>query len=111
MIVGTKISRSSPGCGAEPSVSVCIQLIATRKLTTSSPEMMPMKMDSTRKSRSSRVGAIFSMSICDICSGSTAGIVSGRDAVPVASFACAPVSAVLMCSVCSCYPLLLRTMP
>src|SRR5271154_941919 len=37
---------------------ILIHSMTTRKQTTSKPEMIPMKIDSTRKSRSSRVGAI-----------------------------------------------------
>ena len=55
--MGTKNSRNCPGCGDDPSVSTWIQLMATRKHTTSKPEMMPIKIERTRKSRSSRFGA------------------------------------------------------
>ena len=52
-----KTAVSCPGRGDDPSVSTWIQLIATRKQTTSRPEMTPMKIERTRKSRSSRLGA------------------------------------------------------
>src|SRR5665213_3742099 len=54
--VGTTSSLTCRGPGDDPSKSTLSQSIAMRKDTTSSPEMMPIKMDSRRKIRSSRPG-------------------------------------------------------
>ncbi len=58
---GATSSRYWPPWGADPKLSRRIQSIAMRKATTSVPEITPMKMERTRKSLSSRVGAILSM--------------------------------------------------
>src|SRR6185437_301920 len=54
-----------PRSGADPSNSTCSQSMAIRKDTTSRPEITPIKIDNSRKRRSSRAGAIAAISASD----------------------------------------------